>query len=188
MSDVTRILSQIESGDPSAAEQLLPLVYNELRKLAAMRLAEEKPGQTLQATALVHDAYLRLVDVEKAQHWDSRGHFFAAAAEAMRRILIDRARKRGAEKRGGGLERVDLDALALATTLTPDQFFAVDEALAKLAIDDPTAAQLVKLRFFAGLTVNEAGQSMRISTATAYRHWNYARAWLHRELWDDRRA
>jgi len=183
MSDVTRILSQIESGDPSAAEQLLPLVYEELRKLAAVKLAQEKPGQTLQSTALVHDAYVRLVDVEKAQHWDSRGHFFAAAAEAMRRILIDRAREKGREKRGGKLERVDLDAISLATTLSPDQFLTVDEALAKLTLDDPTAGQLVKLRYFAGLTVDEAGQALSISTSTAYRHWNYARAWLYRELW-----
>ena len=188
MSDVTRILSQIESGDPSAAEQLLPLVYDELRKLAAARLAHENPGQTLQATALVHDAYVRLVDVEKVQRWDSRGHFFSAAAEAMRRILIDRAREKGREKRGGKMERVDLDALSLATTLTPDQFLAVDEAVARLSLDDPTAARLVKLRYFAGLTVDEAGQALGISTTTAYRHWNYARAWLFSELWDSEEA
>ena len=183
MSDVTHILSQIESGDPSAANALLPLVYDELRKLAAAKLAHEKPGQTLQATALVHDAYIRLVDVEKAQHWDSRGHFFSAAAEAMRRILVDRAREKGSEKRGGKIERVDLDALSLATTLTPDQILMTDDALNKLSLDDPTAAQLVQLRYFAGLTVDEAGQAIGISTTTAYRHWNYARVWLYRELW-----
>jgi RNA polymerase sigma factor (TIGR02999 family) len=183
MSDVTRILSQIDAGDPSAAEQLLPLVYDELRKLATARLAQEKPGQTLQATALVHEAYVRLVDVEKSQHWDSRGHFFSAAAEAMRRILIDRARAKGCEKRGGNLQRVDLDAISLATTLAPDQFLLVDDALVKLSLDDPTAAELVKLRYFAGLTVDEAGQALGVSTTTAYRHWNYARAWLYREFW-----
>ena len=184
MSDVTRILSQIESGDPSAAEQLLPLVYDELRKLAAARLAQEKPGQTLQATALVHEAYLRLVgDGVHEQSWDNRGHFFAAAAEAMRRILIDRAREKGCEKRGGRLERVDLDEVSLGTKLAPDQFLIVDEALAKLSRDDPLAAELVKLRYFAGFTVDEAGRALGIATTSAYRHWNYARAWLYREFW-----
>ncbi|HVC92615.1 MAG TPA: ECF-type sigma factor [Pirellulales bacterium] len=182
MSDVTQILSQIESGDPSAAEHLLPLVYDELRKLAAARLSQEKPGQTLQATSLVHEAYLRLVDVDDAQRWDSRGHFFTAAAEAMRRILVDRAREKGRAKRGGGLKRIDIDSIDLATTATPDQFLAIDDALAKLARDDAAAAQLVKLRYFAGLTVEEAAKAVGISTATAYRHWNYARAWLQREL------
>ena len=184
MSDVTQILNAIEQGDPHAAEQLLPLVYAELRKLAGQKMAQEKPGQTLQATALVHEAYLRLVNPQKPQDWDSRGHFFAAAAEAMRRILIDRARDKAREKRGGKLQRVDLDTIALATTLTPDQLLAVDDALAKLALDDPTASQLVKLRYYAGLTVDEAGKALGISTTTAYRHWNYARAWLHGELWD----
>jgi RNA polymerase sigma factor (TIGR02999 family) len=184
MSDVTRILSQIESGDPSNAEQLLPLVYDELRKLAAAKLAHEKPGHTLQATALVHEAYLKLVGSgEQDQSWDNCGHFFAAAAEAMRRILIDRAREKGCEKRGGKLERVDLDTVSLVTTLAPDQFLMVDDALAKLSQDDPTAADLVKLRYFAGLTVDEAGHALGISTTTAYRHWNYARAWLYREFW-----
>jgi RNA polymerase sigma factor (TIGR02999 family) len=184
MSEVTRILSAIEQGDPSAAEQLLPLVYDELRQLAAQRLAQEKPGQTLQATALVHEAYLRLVDVDRVQRWDSRGHFFAAAAEAMRRILVDRAREKGRVKRGGKRKKLNIDALDLATTATPDQLLAVDEALAKLARDDPAAARLVELRYFAGLTVDEAGHALGISTATAYRHWNYARAWLHNELRD----
>ena len=182
MTDVTRILSAIEQGAPQAAAELLPLVYNELRKLAAQKLAHETPGQTLQATALVHEAYLRLVDVEKAQQWNSRGHFFAAAAEAMRRILVDRAREKGREKRGGKLHRLDIDAVALATLVTPDQLLAIDEALAKLRLDDPTAAEIVKLRYFAGLTVDEAGQALGFSTATAYRHWNYARVWLHSEL------
>jgi RNA polymerase sigma factor (TIGR02999 family) len=182
MNDVTRILSAIEDGDPHAAEQLLPLVYNELRQLAAQKLAQEKPGQTLQATALVHEAYVRLVDVEKAQHWSSRGHFFAACAEAMRRILIDRARDKGRQKRGGKLQRFDVDAIALASQVTPDQLLAIDDALTRLALDDPTAARLVELRYFAGLTVAEAGKALGISTTTAYRHWNYARAWLHSEL------
>jgi RNA polymerase sigma factor (TIGR02999 family) len=188
MSEVTRILSAIEQGDPHAAEKLLPLVYDELRKLAAQRLAQEKPGQTLQATALVHEAYVRLVANPGREaggdeaHWDSRGHFFAAAAEAMRRILIDRAREKSSEKRGGGRMRLDLDAIDVATSASPDQLLAVDEALAKLARVDPAAAKLVELRYFAGLTVDEAGKALGISTATAYRHWNYARAWLHAEL------
>ncbi len=182
MSDVTRILSAIEQGDPRAAEQLLPLVYDELRKLAAAKLAQEKPGQTLQATALVHEAFVRLVDVEQAQQWDGRGHFFAAAAEAMRRILVDHARKKGSAKRGGKLKRVDIDAVDVAAHATPDQLLAIDDALAKLAREDPSAAKLVELRYFAGLTVDEAGKALRMSTATAYRHWNYARSWLHGEL------
>jgi RNA polymerase sigma factor (TIGR02999 family) len=182
MTDVTRILEQIKQGDRVAAEQLLPLVYDELRKLAAQRLGQEQLGQTLQATALVHEAYLRLVGAEQARSWDSRGHFFAAAAEAMRRILIDRAREKRSEKRGGARRRIDIDAIDLATTATPDQLLAVDEALAKLAREDSAAARLVELRYFAGLTVDEAGKALGISTATAYRHWNYARAWLHAEL------
>jgi RNA polymerase sigma factor (TIGR02999 family) len=182
MTEVTCILSAIEQGDPHAADQLLPLVYDELRKLAAQKLGQEKSGQTLQATALVHEAYIRLVDVAKVQHWDSRGHFFAAAAEAMRRILVDRARAKGRAKRGGDLQRLDVDALDLASTITPDQLLAVDEALAKLALNDPTAAQIVELRYFAGLTVEEAGKALGIATATAYRQWNYARAWLYREF------
>jgi RNA polymerase sigma factor (TIGR02999 family) len=182
MSDVTRILSAIEQGDPLASEKLLPLVYDELRKLAAAKLAQEKPGQTLQATALVHEAYVRLVDVDKAQEWDSRGHFFAAAAEAMRRILVDRAREKGSAKRGGTLKRLDIDAVDLAAMATPDQLLAINDALAKLAREDPSAAKVVELRYFAGLNVDEAGRALGMSTATAYRHWNYARAWLHGEL------
>jgi RNA polymerase sigma factor (TIGR02999 family) len=182
MSDVTRILSAINQGDPRAAEQLLPLIYDELRKLAAAKLAQEKPGQTFQATALVHEAYVRLVDVNKAQEWDSRGHFFAAAAEAMRRILVDHAREKASAKRGGTLKKIDIDAVDVATTATPDQLLAIDDALAKLAREDPSAAKLVELRYFAGLTVDEAGKALGTSTATAYRHWNYARVWLHGEL------
>jgi RNA polymerase sigma factor (TIGR02999 family) len=182
MSEVTRILSAIEQGDPHAAEQLLPLVYDELRILAAQRLAHERPGQTLQATALVHEAYLRLVGANQGGNWDNRGHFFAAAAEAMRRILIDRAREKCSEKRGGGRKRLDIDSLHLATTAGPDELLALDEALVKLARHDPAAARLVELRYFAGLTVDEAGKALGISTATAYRDWNFARAWLHAEL------
>lgn len=186
MSDVTGILSAIEQGDPHAAEQLLPLVYDELRKLASQKLAHEKPGQTLQATALVHEAYMRLVGSGGASGpvhgWDSRGHFFAAAAEAMRRLLIDRAREKHAEKRGGARKRIDIDAIDVATTAEPDQLLAIDEALAKLARTDPAAARLVELRYFAGMSVDEAGDALGVSTATAYRHWNYARVWLHAEL------
>jgi RNA polymerase sigma factor (TIGR02999 family) len=187
MTEVTRILSAIEHGDPGAAEQLLPLVYDELRQLAAQKLAQEKPGQTLQATALVHEAYVRLVGGGDAaacrgQRWDSRGHFFASAAEAMRRILIDRARQKRSHKRGGGRKKLDVDAVDLATQAAPDQLLALDDALAKLARADPPAARLVELRYFAGLTVEEAGKALGMSTATAYRHWKYARAWLHGEL------
>jgi RNA polymerase sigma factor (TIGR02999 family) len=186
MTEVTRILSAIESGDPGAAEQLLPLVYDELRRLAAQRLAQEKPGQTLQATALVHEAYTRLVGGGTAAYserrWESRGHFFAAAAEAMRRILIDRAREKRAAKRGGGRQQLDIDAVDVATRATPDQLLAIDDALAKLARQDAAAARLVELRYFGGLTVEEAGKALGMSTATAYRHWKYARAWLHSEL------
>jgi RNA polymerase sigma factor (TIGR02999 family) len=187
MSEVTRILSAIEHGDSHAAEQLLPLVYDELRQLAAQKLAQEKPGQTLQATALVHEAYVRLVGSGEAaagceQPWDSRGHFFASAAEAMRRILIDRAREKRSQKRGGGRKRLDIDAIDLATRATPDQLLALDDALAKLARTDPAVARLVELRYFAGLTVEETGKALGISTATAYRHWKFARAWLHSEL------
>jgi RNA polymerase sigma factor (TIGR02999 family) len=182
MNDVTRILSAFEDGDPRAAEHLLPLVYEELRKLAAAKLVQEKPGQTLQATALVHEAYVRLVDRTAQQQWDCRGHFFAAAAEAMRRILVDRAREKGREKRGGKVKKIDIDAIDLATSVTPDQLLAVDEALAKLAVRDATAAKIVQLRYFAGLTVDEAGKALGVSTATAYRHWSYARVWLYDEL------
>jgi RNA polymerase sigma factor (TIGR02999 family) len=182
MSEVTRILSAIEQGDPQAAESLLPLVYGELRKLAAQRMEREAPGQTLEATALVHEAYLRLVDVQKVQHWNSRGHFFAAAAEAMRRILVEQARRKGRLKRGGNNERVDLDAVEIALEGPGDDIVALDEALTRLALKHPAQAELVKLRYFAGLTVNEAAEALGISTSTADRHWTYARAWLFREL------
>jgi len=185
MSDVTNILSQIECGDPSAAEQLLPLVYDELRKLAAAKLAQEKPGQTLQATALVHDAYLRLVDVDKAQHWDSRGHFFAAAAEAMRRILVDTARRKRRPKHGGGRKRVDLESACTFTEDPGEDLLALDEALTKFAALDSLKAELVKLRFFAGMTIPEAADVLRISHATAERYWSYARVWLYCELSGD---
>ncbi len=183
MSEVTRILSQIESGDPQAAEQLLPLVYDELRKLAAAKLAQEKPGQTLQATALVHEAYLRLVGSnENERSWDNRGHFFAAAAEAMRRILIDQARHHGRQKRSGDRRRFDIDAIDVAVQATPNQLLAMNEALDRLQREDAAVFELVKLRYFAGLNVEQAAAALGISVATAYRHWNYARAWLHSEL------
>jgi RNA polymerase sigma factor (TIGR02999 family) len=185
MNDVTRILSNVEQGDPHAAEQLLPLVYEELRKLATQRLAQEAPGQTLQATALVHEAYLRLVDVEKIQHWNSRGHFFAAAAEAMRRILVENARKRGRLKRGGDRQRLDLDALQLSVREVSDDLLALDDALAQLSQKHPEKAELVKLRYFAGLTVAEAAQVLGIATSTADRYWTYARAWLYRRIVGD---
>lgn len=184
MPDVTRILNEIEQGDPSAAKQLLPLVYDELRRLAAARMAQEAPGQTLQATALVHDAYIRLVDVDQAQHWDSRGHFFAAAAESMRRILIDHARKKARTKRGGDLQAIDLDTVD-AASISPESLLWIDEALTGLAQDDPPAAEIVKLRYFAGLSVEQAAEVLAISPRTAYRHWNYARAWLCGELLED---
>jgi RNA polymerase sigma factor (TIGR02999 family) len=185
MNDVTGILSAIEQGDPSAAAQLLPLVYDELRKLAAERLSHEKPGQTLQATALVHEAYLRLVDQEQARHWNSRGHFFAACAEAMRRILVERARGKAREKRGGGWTRVDFEELDPAGSVTPDQLVALDDALARLSALDDLAGQLVQLRYFAGLGLDQAAAALGVSTATAYRHWAYARAWLSGELTKD---
>jgi RNA polymerase sigma factor (TIGR02999 family) len=182
MGDVTRILSAIEQGDPSAAEQLLPLVYDELRRLAAEKLARERPGQTLQATALVHEAYLRLVDVEQARHWQSRGHFFAAAAEAMRRLLVDRARRKRSRKRGGDLARVELDEENLAATPSPEEVLAVDEALAGLSAADARAAELVKLRYFAGLSIPEAAEALHMSPRSADRLWAYARAWLRRAI------
>jgi len=182
MTDVTRILSAIDQGDPHAAEQLLPLVYDELRKLAAAKLAQEKPGHTLQPTALVHEAYLRLVDVEKAQHWKSCGHFFAAAAEAMRRVLIDAARRRRAKRRGGQAKRRTLEGLEAAVPASDDELLAVDEALDRLQQFDATKAELVKLRYFGGLTIPEAAQALGISMTTANRYWAYARAWLHEEL------
>jgi RNA polymerase sigma factor (TIGR02999 family) len=163
----------------------LPLVYEELRKLATQRLAQEKPGQTLQATALVHDAYLRLVDVEKFQRWNSRGHFFAAAAEAMRRILVENARDKGRIKRGGHWRRVNLDSLDLVTSASPDEVVTLDEAIQRLAVEDSTAASLLKLRYYAGLSMEQAALSLEISTATAYWHWSYARAWVHCALLDE---
>jgi RNA polymerase sigma factor (TIGR02999 family) len=179
MSDVTRILSAIEQGDPSAAAQLLPLVYDELRKLAAQWLAQEKQGQTLQATALVHEAYLRLVG---DQHFDNRGHFFAAAAEAMRRILVDDARRKRTVRHGGQVRRLDVDVDRLESPRHADEILAVDEALAKLARENPPVAQLVNLRYFAGTTLEEAATVLQISVRTAHRYWEYARAWLHREI------
>jgi RNA polymerase sigma factor (TIGR02999 family) len=182
MSEVTRILSALEQGDSQAAEELLPLVYGELRKFAAEKMTNERPGQTLQATALVHEAYLRLVDVRQAQHWNSRGHFFAAAAEAMRRILIEHARGKAREKRGGDWHRVDFEKLDLTTSVSPDQLVALDDALTRLAALDHLAGELVKLRYFAGLALDQAATALGVSTATAYRHWSYARAWLRSEL------
>jgi RNA polymerase sigma factor (TIGR02999 family) len=172
----------LQANDSRAAEELAPLVYEELRRLASQRLAQEKPGQTLGATALVHEAYLRLVDVDDVQQWNSRGHFFAAAAEAMRRILIDSARKKKAQKRGGGWERNEIVDVALAVDSGSDQLFAVDEALSKLAAHEPETAKLVELRFFAGLTLPQAAEMLEISLRTANRQWSYARAWLRREL------
>jgi RNA polymerase sigma factor (TIGR02999 family) len=180
MSDVTRILTAIEQGDPSAAEQLLPLVYDELRRLAAAKLAQERPGQTLQPTALVHEAYLRLAGGH-AQHWDSRGHFFAAAAEAMRRILVENARRKERVRHGGQLRRIDLDE-AVAAAEPDEEMLAVDEALGRLEAVDPVAAQLVKLRYFAGLTMAQAADALGLSLRTAERNWTFARTWLHREL------
>jgi RNA polymerase sigma factor (TIGR02999 family) len=187
MSDVTHILSAIQQGDPHAAEQLLPLVYDELRKLAAQRLAQENPGQTLQATALVHEAYLRLVDVSRAQHWDHRGHFFAAAAEAMRRILVENARRKGSAKHGGRRGRIDLDeALSIGDEPRHD-LLDLDELLDQLAGTDRRAAELVKLRFFAGLTGDQAAQVLGIAPRSADLLWAYARAWLFEKLQDGSR-
>jgi RNA polymerase sigma factor (TIGR02999 family) len=182
MTDVTRILSAIEEGDAQAAEQLLPLVYEELRKLAAAKMTQEKPGQTLQATALVHEAYLRLVDNDKAQHWDSRGHFFAAAAEAMRRILIDNARRKASPMHGGDRRRVELSDIRSATSVSAEDLLTIDEALTKLAQVDPSKAELVRLRFYAGMSVPEAAKTLGVSTATAQRYWSYARSWLYCDL------
>ena len=181
MSAVTQILSAVEQGDAGAAVRLLPLVYEELRKLAAQRLAQEKPGQTLQATALVHEAYLRLVNVEQAQNWNSRGHFFAAAAEAMRRILIDSARRKRRPKHGGDRRRVELDE-AVCLAEPREDVLALDEALTRLADQQPVKAELVNLRYFAGLSLDEAATLLGISLATAKRHWAVARAWLYAEL------
>ena len=182
MHEVTRILSAIEQGDPRDAERLLPLVYDELRKLAAQKLAQEKPGQTLEATALVHEAYVRLVDTDQVPHWNSRGHFFAAAAEAMRRILVDQARKKMSRKRGGGLERLPLEEVDIGVPQPAVDLLAVNDALAKFESIDKAAANLVKLRYYAGLTLPQAAEALGISSSTADRQWAYARAWLHAEL------
>jgi len=182
MSEFTRVLSAIEQGDPHAAEQLLPLVYDELRKLAAQKLAHEKPGQTLEATALVHEAYLRLVGADLKRPWDSRGHFFAAAAEAMRRILVENARRKSAQKHGGNLVRRTLEDLPQVAPELGEDLLALDEALEKFAKEEPVKAELVKLRHFAGLTVDQTAEVLNISPATADRYWAYARAWLHAEI------
>ena len=182
MPDVTNILNAIEGGDSRAAENLLPLIYDDLRKLAARKMANEKPGQTLSATSLVHEVYIRLVDVERAQNWASRGHFFSAAAEAMRRILIENARRKGREKRGGDLQRVELDAAHLVTTAAPDQLLAIDEALSHLEEKDERAAELVKLRFFAGFSTAEAGDLLGMARTTAFEQFAWAKAWLRCEL------
>lgn len=181
MTDVTKTLLLIEQGDPSAAEQLLPLVYNELRKLAAAKLAHEKPGQTLQATALVHEAYLRVVNTELVEQWDSRRHFFAAAAKAMRCILVENARRKQRIKRGGQLQRIPLEEIEVEPDL-PDDLLALDEAIRKLEAEDPEKAKIVQLRFFVGLNHEEAGKVLDVSAITARRHWRYARAWLCREM------
>ena len=182
MSDVTGILSAIEQGDPSAAEQLLPLVYDELRRLAAAKMAQENPEQTLQATALVHEAYIRLVDVDKQQHWDGRGHFFAAAAEAMRRILVDAARRKKSLRRGGGAHRRDLIEGDIIIEPVCGELLDVDEALTRLAAVEPRTAELIKLRVFAGMTIDEAAGMLGMTTRAAKREWAYGRAWLQREI------
>lgn len=182
MNDITRILNSLEAGDPEAADRLIPIVYEELRKLAAMKMSQERPGQTLQATALVHEAWLRLTGGEASPQWNSRGHFFAAAAEAMRRILIDNARRKRSEKHGGRMERVELHDVDVAIHTDDERLLRVDEALAKLAGSEPEAAQLIKLRFFAGMSNEQAAQAMNISERTAGRLWAYARAWLFEEI------
>jgi RNA polymerase sigma factor (TIGR02999 family) len=182
MGDVTRILSAIEHGESHATDELFPIVYDELRKLAAHRMAQEQPGQTLQPTALVHEAYVRLVDVEKAQHWKSRGHFFGAAAQAMRRILIERARGKARHKRGGDRQRVSLASVGLAVESAPDDVLALDEALLRLEESEPATAKLVDLRYFAGLSIPQAAEAMGLPLRTAERNWAYAKTWLHREL------
>jgi RNA polymerase sigma factor (TIGR02999 family) len=182
MSDVTRILSAIEQGDPRAAEQLLPLVYDELRRLAVQKLAQEKPGQTLEATALVHEAYLRLVDTDNEQDWSGRGHFFAACGEAMRRILIENARRKQSLKRGGGQRRLDSDGVDIALPEPCEDLLALDEALVRLAATDPQAARLVQLRYFTGLTIADAAEALGMAPRSAGRLWTFARAWLRREI------
>jgi RNA polymerase sigma factor (TIGR02999 family) len=184
MSEVTHILGAMQQGDPHAAGQLLPLVYEDLRRLAAHKLAHETPGQTLQPTALVHEAYLRLIGDEPQSHWDGRGHFIAACAEAMRRILVENARRKKRDKHGGGRRRVELPDLPAADQ-EPDDLLALDDALAALAAEDPPAAEVVKLRLYAGLSVEEAAEALGLSRARAYRHWTYARAWLRAVLRGD---
>jgi RNA polymerase sigma factor (TIGR02999 family) len=182
MSEVTQILNRIEAGDQGASARLLPIVYDELRRLATVKLANEKPGQTLQATALVHDAYVRLVGDDQEKHWDSRGHFFSAAAEAMRRILIDQARKKASSKRGADFTRIALDSAQIASVVSPEALLRINEAMEKLATQKPQVFQLVNLRYFAGMSIEEAAQSLGIPSRNAYRHWTYARAWLSKEL------
>jgi RNA polymerase sigma factor (TIGR02999 family) len=182
VSEVTQILERVEQGDPKAAEELLPLVYEELRKLAAVKMAQERPGQTLQATALVHDAWLRLVDTDDAKAWNSRGHFFGAAAEAMRRILVDRARQKARVRHGGGFERVDLDHVNLAAEDRDETVLAMHEALEALARESPQKAEIVKLHYFTGLEYPEIAQALGVSLSTVERQWAYARSWLFREL------
>jgi RNA polymerase sigma factor (TIGR02999 family) len=182
MDEVTRILSAIEQGDAHAAAHLLPLVYDQLRHLAAQKMASEPPGQTLQATALVHEAYLRLVGTEQAQHFSSRGHFFAACAQAMRRILVENARRKNRVKHGGDLDRVEIEPDSLPTRMTSDEILALDEALEKLTRQDPVKAQLVTLRYFGGMTIEQAAEMLGISRVTAHRYWTFARAWLHQEM------
>ena len=187
MSDVTQILSRMERGDPSAADQLLPLVYEELRRLAAHKMAQEAPGHSLNATALVHEAYIRLVDHEAAQRWNSRGHFFGAAAEAMRRILVENARRKRSIKRGGGQNRVELldEVVGQPDGSRPvEDILAIDEALDELTVEDPTKAALVKLKYFAGLSTEDAAEALGMSRATACRYWTYARTWLYCRLED----
>lgn len=182
MSDVTRVLQAISDGDLQAAADLLPLVYDELRKLAAQKMAQEKPGQTLQTTALVHEAYLRLVTANQGPHWHGRGHFFAAAAEAMRRLLVEQARRKKRLRHGGGLQRVVLDTKLCVTHDADDSLLAINDALEQLAVDEPAAAQVVKLRYFAGLTIEQTAAAMNISVRTANRHWTFARTWLYQHL------
>lgn len=185
MSDVTQILSQLENGDPSSSDNLLPLVYEELRKLAAARLAHEKSGQTLQATALVHEAYVRMVDVEKAQHWNSRNHFFAAAAEAMRRILVDRAREKKALKRGGDWERIEFDTAGISDAAPVDELLAVHDLFDQLSTKHPDEAAVAKLHCFAGFNISEVARALDVPVSSAHRQWAFARAWLIRELSSD---
>ncbi|TWU30334.1 ECF-type sigma factor [Bythopirellula polymerisocia] len=187
MNDITNILSAAAKGDSGASQQLLPLVYDELRRLAKQKMAREKPGQTLDATALVHEAYLRLVGANSGPHWDNRGHFFAAAAESMRRILVENARRKSRHKHGGERDRVDLENCDIAMSARPHEVLAISEALDRLSEEDQLAGEIVKLRYFAGLSVEEAGNALDLSRANSYRHWSFARAWLQCELSDDKK-